>query len=239
MTQNTTLVDQKLALSLFLDSLLREPHSDAPGEAAAVVEPAPRLSVVKPAQTQPRPVSVAPDLAPLPSTSAVAEPLAVSRASADVADVPVLPKEAFQALLFTVAGLTLAVPLIELHGIVEWDAGAVTPMPGHAAFYLGLLHYRERSVPIIDPAPLVLPAERQRQLGGDPRDRVARVVMIDEGRWGLACDAVHEVVTLQPQQVRWRTRRTARRWLAGTVIDHMCALLDTRAFAGLLAAGRE
>ena len=231
MTQNTTLVDQKLALSLFLDSLLREPHSDAPGEAAAVVEPAPRLSVVKPAQTHPRPVPVAPDLA-------VAEPLAVSRASADVADVPVLPKEAFQALLFTVAGLTLAVPLIELHGIVEWDAGAVTPMPGHAAFYLGLLHYRERSVPIIDPAPLVLPAERQRRLG-DPRDRVARVVMIDEGRWGLACDAVHEVVTLQPQQVRWRTRRTARRGLAGTVIDHMCALLDTRAFAGLLAAGRE
>jgi len=42
------------------------------------------------------------------------------------------------------------------------------------------------------------------------------------------------VLRLTPDQVRWRTERTRRRWLAGTVIEHMCALIDPPAFAEML-----
>lgn len=143
----------------------------------------------------------------------------------------------FQAMLFKVGGLTLAVPLIELSGVQEWVAEQVTPMPGHAAWYLGLVDYRGHSVPVVDTAQLVLPADRLSNLA-PLSERIQRIVFIGEGRWGLACDGVAEVITLQPDQVRWRSARTQRRWLAGTVIEQMCALLDPSAFAQLLATGK-
>ena len=70
----------------------------------------------------------------------------------------------------------------------------------------------------------------------NPEERITRVVMINDCQYGLACDEVNEVVTLSPEEVRWRTQRTQRRWLAGTVIEHMCALIDANAFAELLAS---
>lgn len=142
----------------------------------------------------------------------------------------------FQAMMFKVAGLTLAVPLIELNGVVECDLTDVTSMPGHADFYLGLLSYLEKSVPLVDTARFVLPPDKLKILAGDdPKERITRVVMIQDCKYGLACDEVNEVITLSPDSVRWRSQRTQRRWLAGTVVDHMCALIDANAFAELLA----
>ena len=91
---------------------------------------------------------------------------------------------------------------------------------------------------MVDTARLVFPADRLPP-DDDPLTRVTRIVLIGGGRWGLACDAVEEVVTLRHDQVRWRSERTRRRWLLGTVIDHMCALIDTDAFAEKLASGEE
>lgn len=145
----------------------------------------------------------------------------------------------FQAILFRTAGLTLAVPLVELSGVQEFDPAAVTPMPGHQPWYLGLVGYHDRSTPVIDTALLVLPAERLARITQPPAERLTRVVFIDDGRWGLACDAVADVVTLTPEQVRWRSSRTKRQWLAGTVIEQMCAIIDPPAFARLLATGIE
>ncbi len=251
MAQDNRLVDQKLALSIFLDALLHEAPAAEPAMQAAeppaaslpVQEP-PAVALLKPVLVPPtlQPEAPAPALeTPLPEPVVPdTRPVTESRLPAAEVGVqrPDWAASPFQILLFKVAGLGLAVPLIELNGILEWT-DEVTPLPGHAEFYLGLLHHRERSVPVVDPARLVLPADRQAALVGDPRERVSRIVLIDEGRWGLACDEVSEVVTVRPDQVRWRSSRTRRRWLAGTVVDHMCALLDTRAFAQLLASGRE
>lgn len=144
----------------------------------------------------------------------------------------------FQALLFKVGGLSLAVPLVELSGVQEWQDGKVTPLPGHLPWYLGLMQYRERNVPVVDTAQLVMPEDRQ--AGLPPwQERLRHVVFIADGTWGLACDELAQVVTLRPDEVRWRTSRTKRRWLAGTVIEHMCALLDPPVFADVLASGLE
>jgi purine-binding chemotaxis protein CheW len=140
-------------------------------------------------------------------------------------------------MLFQVGGLTLAVPLMELNGVLEWDAEQVTEMPGHADFYLGLIQHMDRHVPVVDTARLVLPPDKLTALAGDdPYARLQRVVLIDDSRYGLGCDEVNEVITLRPEEVRWRSSRTSRQWLAGTVIEHMCALIDASAFARLLAA---
>ena len=57
------------------------------------------------------------------------------------------------------------------------------------------------------------------------------------GTWGLACDSVGEVIDLSMEQVKWRSSRSKRRWLAGTVLEHMCAIIDPPAFAEMLKTG--
>ncbi len=222
------LVDQKLALSLFLEDLLREPA------VPAAAEPAPEVQ--SRTEAEPGLPDDTPDAEPIMAT-ATAEALAAEPATAD--ERPAWARQPFQIMLFKVAGLTLAVPLETLSGVVEWPE-RLTEMPGHADFYLGILQHLGNSVPVVDTARLVFPQERLAELDAqDPVARCRRIVLINGGRWGLACEAVEEVVTLSPEQVRWRTQRTRRRWLLGTVIDHMCALLDTDAFAEKLASGED
>lgn len=175
---------------------------------------------------------------PEPVVEVVAAPAPVVAAAPQAEAIPAWGEDTFQALLFRVAGLTLAVPLIELSGVQEWSSDKVTPMPGHAPWYLGLTLYREHNVPVVDTAQLVMPEERQ--AGLTPwQERLKHVVFIGDGRWGLACDELAQVVTLQQDAVRWRTSRTKRRWLAGTVLEHMCALIDPPMFADVLATGLE
>jgi len=228
MAENSTktLLDEGIALSMFLDTLLREPQPE-PREAPPAAQ-APVLEVVP---------TVTPAAPPVEVAHPAAEVEVAAEASVDN-DRPAWAQETFQALLFKAGGLRLAVPLAELHGIVEWHDD-ITPMPGHADFYLGLLQHQDKTVPVIDTARFVLPADRLAKLAPDVAERITRIVLIDEARWGLACDEVERVVNLEPDQVRWRSAQTSRRWLAGTVVEHMCALLDGAAFAQLLARGRD
>lgn len=206
-TNNPTLVAEKDALAVYFEALLRD-------------EPATPVEVA-----EPPPAPVADTAAPVAPVQAEPEPQ------------PEWGANRFQAMLFKVAGLTLAVPLSGLSGIREWVQDEVTPMPGHAPWYLGLVSYRGHNVPVVDTAQLVLPADRLTRLTSPPAERIRRIVFIDDGHWGLGCDEVADVITLGQDEVRWRTERTKRRWLAGTVIDHMCALLDPAAFAQMLATG--
>ena len=221
--KHPSLVEQKDALSVYFEALLREeaqPEADWP---------MPELS-----EPPVVPLLIPPVIAPVQVPETVETPLAQA-----IDGPPEWAESRFQALLFKVAGLTLAVPLVELSGIQEWDGDKVTPMPGHVSWYLGLTQYRDRTVPVIDTAELVLPEDRLQRLQLTPQERIQRVVFIDDGRWGLACDEVAEVITLDHEQVRWRSNRTKRRWLAGTVIEQMCAIIDPPAFATMLATGME
>ena len=135
----------------------------------------------------------------------------------------------FQCLLFKTAGLTLGIPLAKLNGITPWSP-AITPMPGHSPSFLGLLPHLGRHVKVMDTAQVVMskqtsPAEQH------------YIVLIAGGEWGLTCESVSEVVTLQPDQVRWRTAHGIRPWLVGIVKDRMCALLDADELATLLTTG--
>ena len=222
------LVDEKLALSLFLDSLLREPQPEAEENTAA-----PALAEAAPAAVLSEPVIADPVIT---AELEQAEPVA-----APVEEEPVQEEAGaeFQIMLFKVAGLSLAVPLEGLSGVVEWQDN-LAEMPGHADFYLGILQHLGRRIPVVETASLVFPPERLAALDvPPPRERITRIVLIDEGRWGLAVDSVEEVITLRREQVRWRSERTKRKWLLGTVIEHMCALIDPRAFAEKLASGED
>lgn len=227
-SNSNPLVDEKVAVSLFLDSLLRETE-----DVVDVVE-APVLKVAVEAPTIKEPVIEQPSVEIKTEVEVEAE---VKPETENNSIVPEWASEPFQILLFEVAGLKLAVPLIELSGVIEWN-DSVTEMPGSADFYMGILQHLEYRVAVIDTAKMVLPVNKQAELINDnPRKRVKHIVLIDDYRWGLACDKIGEVITLEPEEVRWRSAKTSRKWLAGTVIEHMCALLNSEAFAEMLANG--
>ena len=218
-----SLLDQQLALSAYLEALLGEPPV-APDTPAPVSPAPPPVSAPVP-EAPPAPVA-----APEPAAATVPVAAAEQRPAWAAAD--------FQCLLFQVAGLTLAVPLSELNGVLPLDLDGVTPMPGHSALFLGLIDHLGQQVRVVDTAQVVLPPERL-AAEGDPRGRVSHLVLIGEGNWGLAASGIGQVISLRPGDVKWRGSQGRRPWLAGTVIQHMCALLELEAFLDLLREGNR
>ena len=213
--ENTgVLLDERRALNEYLDSLLQE------------IPAAPEPSIVSPERRSESPVPVretvreTQDGVPVQSASAPEEPVR-----------PEWAKGPFQCLTFKVAGLTLAVPLVRLNGVIDVP-GEITPMPGHQPWFLGLIRHLEQQVKVVDIGRIVLPQGHEYS----PVEP-GHVILIDDSRWGIACEGETQMITLPEQGVRWRTSRSKRPWLAGTVIEHMCAILDVDALASELATG--
>jgi purine-binding chemotaxis protein CheW len=168
------LLDQQLALSAYLEALLDGTPEPVPVESAPaspVVQQAP-APVPAPVATEATPVAAS---APAPQTLVTPVVQANGR--------PAWAATEFQCLLFQVAGLTLAVPLSELNGVLPLDLDTVTPMPGHSALFLGLIDHLGQQVRVVDTAQVVLPPERL-QASGTAAGRASHLVLIGEGRWG-------------------------------------------------------
>ena len=146
---------------------------------------------------------------------------------------PAWAAEPFECLLFDVAGLTLAVPLVCLGTIHSLEGQTLTPLFGQPDWFLGMLKTHSGNIKVIDTARWVMP-ERYRD---EFRDNLSFVITIQGFDWGLAVHKVDRSIHLHPDQVKWRSLRTQRPWLAGTVIEHMCALLDVASLADLIESG--
>ncbi|PSS56396.1 CheW domain-containing protein [Pseudomonas sp. BBP2017] len=205
-------------------------------EPALVVLPA-VMSVVAP-EPAPKPVSVE-VVAELP---APVEPL-VEVHLPPAPNQPVPPStvdgrpawaaEPFECLLFDVAGLTLAVPLVCLGSIYSLAGHELTPLFGQPDWFLGILPSQSGNLKVLDTARWVMP-DRYRE---DFRQGLQYVISVQGYEWGLAVHQVSRSLRLDPNEIKWRSQRGQRPWLAGTVIEHMCALLDVAELAELIASG--
>jgi purine-binding chemotaxis protein CheW len=222
-TRQQQVLDQQLALSAYLDALLEDNPAAKTGPLAVDL-------VAKPSA----PELVAPPI-PIVAETAGTEEVAPQRPAVTSA-VPLWAESRFQALLFEVAGLTLAVPLVKLKGVIPNSHG-LTAMPGHAALLLGVTIYQGLQTRVVDTARLVLPDKLRERLSEPADARAAHLVVIDEGRWALACSHIGEVIELEAEGVKWRSASGKRLWLAGTVIEYMCALLDIDQLTHGLAEG--
>lgn len=146
---------------------------------------------------------------------------------------PSWAQESFECLLFEVAGLTLAVPLVCLGSIHALSGQELTPLFGQPDWFLGLLPTANGNLKVLDTARWVMP-DRYRD---EFRNDLQYVISVQGYEWGLAVHQVRHSIRLDPSAVKWRGQRTQRPWLAGTVIEHMCALLDVAVLAELIASG--
>lgn len=247
----------QLALQSYLDGLLQEAAIELADSIsldefeAAVLE-----EQVRDARSVPQPLAAKPlaELAPrplvlptieipvamsAPQVIEVVEPSVQLAPQALVVPGPVLAgrpdwaQEPFECLLFDVAGLTLAVPLVCLGSIYPLAGQELTPLFGQPDWFLGILPCQAGNLKVLDTARWVMP-DRYRD---DFRDGLQYVISVQGYEWGLAVHQVSRSIRLDPNEVKWRTQRTQRPWLAGTVIEHMCALLDIASLAELIASG--
>ncbi len=134
---------------------------------------------------------------------------------------PLWAEGEFDVLLFDVSGLSLAVPLVALGHIVPLDK-KLTYLQGQSDWFMGILPASVGDIRTVNTALFVMPERYKASF----LESAKYVVTIDGLPWGLAVDDVHQPIRLGPDDVKWRTERSKRPWLAGTVKSHMCALID-------------
>ncbi|AEF21924.1 MULTISPECIES: CheW domain-containing protein [Pseudomonas] len=211
---------------------------------------APALTLVQPAVAEVVSEPVVEVAAPVAEVAApaIVEPIPMPPVVEPVADVnrpapqifssqpdgrPDWAEEPFECLLFDVAGLTLAVPLVCLGSIYPLAGQELTPLFGQPDWFLGILPSQSGNLKVLDTARWVMP-DRYRD---DFKQGLQYVISVQGYEWGLAVHQVSRSIRLNPDEVKWRSQRAQRPWLAGTVIEHMCALLDVAALAELIASG--
>lgn len=238
-------LEQSVNLDEFEAAVLEEQVRDArqaPQPAPVLARPVPlaeaRPLVLPTVELPPAPVVVAEvPVAPPAVVEAVAELPAPAKAAEPqklgYEGRPSWAAEPFECLLFDVAGLTLAVPLVCLGSIYPLADAELTPLFGQPDWFLGILPSQAGNLKVLDTARWVMP-ERYRD---DFRDGLQYVISVEGYEWGLAVHQVSRSIRLLPDEIKWRSQRSQRPWLAGTVIEHMCALLDVSALAELIASG--
>ena len=241
----------QLALESYLDALLQDATAEELPEPILVLEPAVEpespldefQQAVMEEQARDAQVVEAPVVVPsVPAVLAppVVEPLVEVHLPPSLTPPPVTgdgrpswAAEPFECLLFDVAGLTLAVPLVCLGSIYSLEGQELTPLFGQPEWFLGILPSQAGNLKVLDTARWVMP-DRYRD---DFRQGLQYVISVQGYEWGLAVHQVSRSLRLDPNEIKWRSHRGQRPWLAGTVIEHMCALLDVAELAELIASG--
>jgi purine-binding chemotaxis protein CheW len=132
--------------------------------------------------------------------------------------------------VFVVNGLKLAVPLLLLGNIHTLDK-ELTPLFDQPGWFLGLLPVPDgRNIRVVDTAQLVMPE----RYNPETTALLKFAVGVHNSDWAFAAHAIEGSISLTTDAVKWRTQRTSRPWLAGTVISEMCALVDLDAFEQVL-----
>ena len=239
MTQPVALSNRSQgALQSYLDDLLFDATQALEAAEPAPAQPEPDVESLE------APLAMPVELSEVGvPAEALAHPLVeVHRPSAPGAHLPVpddgrpaWAAEPFECLLFDVAGLTLAVPLVCLGSIYSLAGRELTPLFGQPDWFLGILPSQSGKLNVLDTARWVMP-ERYRD---DLREGLQYVISVQGYEWGLAVHQVSRSLRLHPNEIKWRSQRGQRPWLAGTVIEHMCALLDVEQLAALIAKGKS
>lgn len=162
-----------------------------------------------------------------PETQAGFVPPSITKDLQEVLD------DEFQVLFFKVAGLTLAVPLVSLGGIVKVER--INHIIGRPSWFLGVQTHREEQLNLVDTCAWVMPEKYTDKLAQSVNYQY--LVLLEGSNWGLACESLVNAVKINKSQVNWRSKAGKRPWLAGVVKEQMCGILHVQSLVEMLDAG--
>lgn len=150
---------------------------------------------------------------------------------------PALMNKPFACLLCTVAGVTYAIPLVNLLKIHPLDS-ALRHIPGQSDRLLGVTHYEKNTVKVIDSAKYFMGRRAPSQA-----PEYQYLLLLPGLKMAFACETILSTVTIDPDTLKWRGERPTRSWFAGSIAvnssqgsDTMYALLDIEQLEGLVSA---
>ncbi len=152
---------------------------------------------------------------------------------------PLWAQERFSCQGFNVGGLKLAIPTEYIAGMQPLElvpsasndpgpaVGAASNGTTLAMHYLGQQRVLDEQgggglVDVLDTARLVMPE----RYGQAMTEAYRYVLTLRDSDWCIAVDSIAGELNFDAGRVRWRSAHTRREWLAGTVVDKMCALVD-------------
>ena len=204
---------------------------DKPTEVIEQPLPAPKQPVVITVAEVDETADVAPtqvdNLSTVPDTQVGFAPPSVTKDLQEVLD------DEFQVLFFKVAGLTLAVPLVSLGGIVKVER--INHIIGRPSWFLGVQTHREEQLNLVDTCAWVMPEKYTDKLAQSVNYQY--LVLLEGSNWGLTCESLVNAVKINKSQVNWRSQAGKRPWLAGVVKEQMCGILHVQALVEMLDAG--
>lgn len=139
----------------------------------------------------------------------------------------------FQVLFFNIAGLTLAVPLVSLGGIVKIER--ISHIIGRPKWFKGVQTHRDATLNVVDTCAWVMPEKYSQELAESIDYQY--LVLLEDSEWGLACESLVNAVKINKSHVNWRDKPGKRPWLAGVVKEQMCGILHVQALIEMLDAG--
>ncbi|GGB49940.1 chemotaxis protein CheW [Shewanella inventionis] len=139
----------------------------------------------------------------------------------------------FQVLFFNVAGLTLAVPLVSLGGIIKIEK--INHLIGRPSWFKGVQTHRDTKINVVDTCAWVMPEKYTPELAQSVNYQY--LVMLENSAWGLTCESLVNAVKIDKSHVNWREKPGKRPWLAGVVKQQMCGILHVQALIEMLDAG--
>jgi len=225
----TELVEADQALEDLLGTLLADvpEHRDAP----PVAPPAPAQPEVVTETAGETQVQVQPEV---PVEAVVEQALNIredapiqeqdEQPSAEPLQRPEWAGSEIKVLVVRVGDLRLGVPLVCLNSIAPMPQDtAVTQVPAQPDWHRGVMQHRDSKLVIVDLPDLLQLRSGERQPG--------YLLVIGDGHYGLACDALEEPVTVSADALNWRQADDRRNWMWGMLPEHMCLLLDVDGIA--------
>ena len=134
-----------------------------------------------------------------------------------------------QCLMFKVGETLLSIPLTELHSVVEWK-NKLTQLPGEPDWAIGVLKHRDNNIRVIDSASLLQIKREEERLPGF-------ILVLGDENWGISCDQIDKVMTLNYDDVQWNQNQTNQMAL-GTIRNSLSSLLNPSGIINYLSNGQ-
>ncbi|MDH4273475.1 MAG: chemotaxis protein CheW [Gammaproteobacteria bacterium] len=140
----------------------------------------------------------------------------------------------FQITQFVIGELSMALPVRDMFALVDLDRTVLQLRGETPDWWIGSIMIGERSVPVLDTYHLVLPRPYRSANVAFPLERLTKVIVTANGKFGIGVDSISQVKTLKSSEVAWRGGQGRRPWLLGTVRQQLCAILDVGELEKLL-----
>lgn len=141
--------------------------------------------------------------------------------------VPLWGQEPFECLLVKSAGMNLMLPSMSV-SYIERINKKIIRLPLDVEAFRGVLTLRERSVAVIDLFTLVsenasVANQSSTQVEAQ---HVEHVIVMENGKYALACDDIGELIMLETESVRWNKSSFNNPMFAGIVPDYLCPIVN-------------